>query len=348
MSLSSHGEKLIFLISQPRAGSTMLQRVLASHPDIQTAAEPWLMLHPLYALRSTGTIAEYDARLAAMALQDFIRELPNGEEDYLDSIRLMCSHLYEQALANSGKSYFLDKTPRYYFIIGELHRLFPCANLIILLRNPLAVMCSILSTWVKGNWSLLRNYRHDLLLGPRLLLEGVQEVGEDAIVVRYEQMVGSPEQEIGRICGRIGIDYHPDMVDYGRQNLPRWRFGDPNAVYQRSRPDAQNADRWVAMLEDPQVWRFVSDYLHLLGPGTVDQMGYAYGELAQLVEAYRPAWRRSRLTIPLSWLIGNPVDDRNDWLAHLAPALGSLRQRGVFGTAMAGGRRLVNALPNVS
>lgn len=346
MTLNSQGEKLIFLISQPRAGSTMLQRVLASHPDIHTMAEPWLMLHPLYALRSTGNTAEYNARLAASALQDFIRELPNGEDDYLDSVRLMCGHLYARALASSGKTFFLDKTPRYYFIIGELHRLFPHSNPIILLRNPLAVLCSILSTWVKGNWPLLRQYRHDLVLGPRLLLDGIQRLGEDAIVVCYEQVVGSPEQEVERLCGRIGIDFLPEMVEYGRQNLPRWRLGDPSAVYRQSRPDVHNADKWIAMMEDPQVWRLANDYLRLLGPNTIDQMGYSYSELEQLVEGYRPAWRRSRLTIPLSWLIGNPVEDRNDWSSHLMPALGSFRQRGVFGTAMAGGRRLVNALPN--
>lgn len=348
MILDSQGEKLIFLISQPRAGSTMLQRVLASHPDIHTMAEPWLMLHPLYALRSTGITAEYDARLAASALQDFIRKLPTGENDYLESIRLMYGHLYDRALASSGKTFFLDKTPRYYFIIGELHRLFPRSNLIILLRNPLAVLCSILNTWVKGNWPLLRNYKHDLVFGPRLLLDGIQLLGENAISVCYEQFVGTPEQEVERLCGRIGINFRSEMVEYGRQDLPRWRLGDPDAVYQRSSPDAQNADKWKVLMKDPQVWRLVNDYLRLLGPNTINQMGYSYSELEQLVETYRPAWRHRRLTIPLSWLIGNPVEDRDGWPAHLMPALGSFRQHGVFGMARAGGRRLVNALPNVS
>lgn len=40
------GENLIFLISQPRAGSTMLQKVLGSHPEIHTVSEPWVALPP--------------------------------------------------------------------------------------------------------------------------------------------------------------------------------------------------------------------------------------------------------------------------------------------------------------
>ena len=39
------GHDLIFVISQPRSGSTLLQRLLSGHSWIQTSAETWLMLH---------------------------------------------------------------------------------------------------------------------------------------------------------------------------------------------------------------------------------------------------------------------------------------------------------------
>ena len=42
------GENLIFIISQPRSGSTLLQRMLSGNKDIKASAETWLMLHPLY------------------------------------------------------------------------------------------------------------------------------------------------------------------------------------------------------------------------------------------------------------------------------------------------------------
>ena len=50
---------------------------------------------------------------------------------------LMYSHLYNCALKDTGKKFFfLDKTPRYHYIISEIYRTFPKAKLIILLRNP--------------------------------------------------------------------------------------------------------------------------------------------------------------------------------------------------------------------
>ena len=51
------GHDLIFIISQPRSGSTLLQRVLAGHPDVATSAETWLMLHPVYESRKRGLSA---------------------------------------------------------------------------------------------------------------------------------------------------------------------------------------------------------------------------------------------------------------------------------------------------
>jgi len=52
------GKNLIFLISQPRSGSTLLQRVTGSHSEIQTESEPRIMLHPRYALKHEGLTME--------------------------------------------------------------------------------------------------------------------------------------------------------------------------------------------------------------------------------------------------------------------------------------------------
>ena len=74
------GEGLIFIISQPRAGSTLLQRMLSGHPDIATAAEPWLLLHPLYGLRQHGIQAEYNSQWAFKAVSYTHLTPPKSEQ----------------------------------------------------------------------------------------------------------------------------------------------------------------------------------------------------------------------------------------------------------------------------
>ena len=64
----------IFLISQPRAGSTLLQRMLHEHSKIATVGEPWFLLPALkddFELK-VGRKANYDKKLANLAIKEFI------------------------------------------------------------------------------------------------------------------------------------------------------------------------------------------------------------------------------------------------------------------------------------
>lgn len=332
MSIGPQGQNLIFLISQPRAGSTMLQRILGGHPDIHTVSEPWLMLHPFYALRAEGYITEYNEQPARVAVEGFLRLLPGGRDDYVESLRRAYTYLYQQALAQSGKLYFLDKTPRYYFVIDELYETFPEAHYIILLRNPLAVLCSTLNKWIKKDskerWFRLYERRHDLIRAPGLLLGGIGLLGKRCIVIHYEDFVKDPGGRLQQICEILGIPFTLEIIEYGLQDLPLWRHGDQGYVYQHTRPVSLAADKWIQQLEDPQVWRLAHDYLQLLGVETVEQMGYAYRELRQVLQAHRPSRNDLRLTFPLANLFKKPVKERRKWEWYVLRLSRSLQQRG--------------------
>ncbi len=276
------GENLIFLISQPRAGSTMLQKVLGSHPEIHTVSEPWVALPPLFALREKGIAADYDAALARAAISGFLGALPEGENAYWEAVRRMLNHLYGRALAEAGKRIFLDKTPRYYFVISELRRVFPRARFLFLLRNPLAVLASIVETWVKTDDPMqLRNLRHDLMAAPSLLLEGISSCGPSAIVARYEELTSQPEKAIRRLCRQLGIEFHPGMIEYGAGfGGERWPFGDQGTVYRESRPVPGYAERWRSVLKQSPVREgWARSYIEALGPDVVRELGYDYTAL---------------------------------------------------------------------
>jgi hypothetical protein len=348
MSIGIKGEGLIFVISQPRAGSTLLQRMLGGHPDIHTVGEPWLMLYPLYALRPQGYEAEYSAPTAQPAVHEFLSTLPNGEEEYIEGVRRMCTYLYGLAQEASGKRFFLDKTPRYYLIIPELIRTFPEAYYIILFRNPLSMLGSIVNTWIKNQWSWLFYFKNDLIRAPRLLVEGARLLGERGLVIRYEQLVTKPEDEMRRVCEMLGVDFRPEMVEYNRVGLEHWQYGDQKGVYQHTRPVAENARKWIETVRDPQVWRLAHDYLQLLGRETIEQMGYDDEELRQALEAHRPHRARLWLTFPLDWYLEEQMEKRRKWERGVARLTHSLRRRGLKGTAAASVRKagLTPGTPN--
>lgn len=269
------GQGLIFLISQPRSGSTLLQRMLASHLDIYSVSEPWVALHPIYALKEKGFRAEYNECLARRAVQGFYNTLPEGEDDYIEGIRRLLTHLYSRALEGHEKGYFLDKTPRYYYIIPELYRLFPDAKFVFLFRNPLAVLGSIISTWVKSDILSLYRFRDDLLLAPSYMMDGVELLGDKGKVVHYESLISRPDEELKKLCEYLDLSPDSEMVNYGKKEMPQWEFGDPENVYKKRSPDLSVADKWLNQIDSPQIKRLFSDYLERLGSDRLASMGYS-------------------------------------------------------------------------
>ena len=302
MTIGISGNNLVFLISQPRSGSTLLQRILGGHPEIHTMSEPWIMLPPVYSLRCQYSEAEYNARFAREAITDFWQNMPQGKQVYLEGLRKMYSYIYDRALADSEKSLFLDKTPRYYYIIPELQQIFPDARLIILFRNPLAVLCSVLKTWINENWLDFHLWEHDLLKAPNLLIEGVEYWGDRCLTMNYENLLGNADGEIKRICHYLDLDFDPNIINYQANGLGKWSKGDVKNVYDNSKPDTKHEHQWLTLLQDCQVWRIVRDYLELLGSQSIENMGYSYDELQKTVDMYRPPKYKLMTTFSLEWI----------------------------------------------
>lgn len=293
--IGDKGKNLIFLISQPRAGSTMLQRILASHPLIVSSAEPWLMLHPIYALKNDGLEAEYDSMLANIALKDFLAHYADEEDTYIKALRSFAKVLYNRALQEKtdGK-YFLDKTPRYYFIIPDLIRLFPDAKFIFLIRNPLAVLDSILRTWIRdNNWPQISYYRNDLLLAPSRIVEGMSILGSEAHVIHYEDIVIKPNETISALFKSMGFSFHRKMLYYTDHIAPKGSLGDNIGINKHKKPSMESLNKWIHLGDKKQTSHFALAYLQSLGSEIIESLGYNYLKLKQKIDQYNFSFSKS-------------------------------------------------------
>jgi Sulfotransferase family len=323
--IRSEGDELVFLISAPRSGSTLLQHMLGSHSSILTLPEPTFMLHLCYALRDGGWETEYDARLARLALEEFLERIPDGESVFIDAVRAMSIRLYEAALMPSGKERFLDKTPRYYLIIRELATIFPNAKFVLLMRNPLAIYSSILNTGINYTWTGFRDRDRwlDIVSAPKRLLEGTALLGDRAITVRYEDLVHDPESKLKEITAFLQVDYEPAMLRYGGQvDFAGSPFIDPKSIYRHEQAVSDYVDEWKARMSSEPYRTTALVYLDELGEETVDSLGYDYDELSaslasgrrQFVGPYvrlqRRAWRHllRHGPPPVSWWRSRELD----------------------------------------
>lgn len=279
------GDNLIFIISQPRSGSTLLQLILSSHKDIVTTSESWIALHPVYALKEKGIAGEYNSVLARDALKDFLQQSGINEDYYKRCVASFLQSLYEQAIEKQGGRWFLDKTPRYWGIIPEINELFPRAKFIFLFRNPLAVLNSILRTWVKDDWRRLRTeYRRDLLIAPRKLLDGAKVLGDRCIRIKYEDLVTESKATVKRVCAFLDVDYSDRLIEYGRQKRPKWRFGDTVNVFMYNSPNVKSLNSWRSGFKSSQSKYMAMCYLRELGPSLIKEMGYDIEDMESVLD----------------------------------------------------------------
>jgi sulfotransferase family protein len=277
----------IFLLSLPRSGSTLLQRLIAAHEEVATTSEPWFLLPLFYASRDSGVYAEYDHFVLAQALQDFLRELPGGLADYRTEVRRFTLSVYRKA-AGERPRYFLDKTPRYHLVVEDLFSTFPDAKFVFLWRNPLAVVASSVESWAGGRWSLHR-WRIDLFEGVENLVGAAERHSDSAFAIRYEDLVANPESELTRVYRYLDLD-SSDRRPIGYAEL-KGRLGDQRGTLEYREVTAEPLDKWKRTLANPIRKDWCRRYLRWIGEQRLSVMGYALDALLQDLDSVPPRAR---------------------------------------------------------
>jgi len=270
---------IVFLISQPRSGSTLTQRILSAHSRIYSTAEPWLMLHPAYALKTRGIQTDYNAGLAYNALQDVMALLPGGINDYMEAISKFGTHLYGKLLEERKEDIFLDKTPRYYKIIPELLEIYPKAKFVFLVRNPAAVFVSVWKTWARHHQQLLAQHRDDLFQALEKITEGIKSSGGRGYVLQYETLIAQPEHQIKKLCEFLDIKFESEMLDYSKAKVGEGRMGDPVKVNRHTEVVKNYSEAWKADINNATIGFLIGEYVKNLNPYLVRQLGYNYLEI---------------------------------------------------------------------
>lgn len=196
----------IFILGMPRAGSTLIEQILASHPLIEGTQElPDIMLaaRRLGAERPEGN---YPAKLASLD-PGALRAMG---ETYLRETR-MHRHL--------GRRLFIDKMPNNWLHIGLIHLVLPNAKIIDARRHPLGCCFSNF----KQHFARGQGFSYDLETLGRYYRDYVRLMDHfDAVLpgrvhrVIYESLVDDTETEVRRLLTYVGINYDPACLNFYR------------------------------------------------------------------------------------------------------------------------------------
>jgi tetratricopeptide (TPR) repeat protein len=223
----------LFLVGFPRSGTTLLELVLASHPDVVTLEERPL-LEP----------AENEFLVSPATFQ---RLLVAGD-DLLDPFReLYWRQVADRGLKVAGKV-FVDKLPLGSLLIPLIARLFPNALFLFAERDPRDVVLSCFRRGFKVNPSM---YQFVSLEGAAGFYDAVMSlaapyrrlVPDRVHPVRYERLVTEFEGQVRAICTFVGLQWTERLNDFAQTARSR-TIRTPSAPQVRKGLYTSGAHQW--------------------------------------------------------------------------------------------------------
>jgi predicted Zn-dependent protease len=199
----------IFIVGLPRAGSTLLEQILASHSQVEGTMElPNILAlsHRLDRRRARGEEPEYPANLTELSADEFNRF---GDEFIRDT------RIYRKA----GTPFFIDKMPNNFRHIGLIHLILPNAKIIDARRSAMGCCFSGFKQlfaegqeFTYGLEEVGRYYRDYVRLMDHwdALLPG------KVLLVRYEEVVTDLENQVRRLLDFCGLPFEPACLEFHR------------------------------------------------------------------------------------------------------------------------------------
>jgi hypothetical protein len=267
-----------FVIGASRSGTTLLRFMLNSHPRLYLPPESEFIpaffgrspTRPLNRSESRRILRKiFRLRFGAEwcgAPPDINDMAPEAEE--LTPTRLLHG-LYTAYAEQHGAARWGDKTPTYTCHIDLLHRIFPKASFIHLIRDGRDVALSVLDTWG-------RRTHVDLIFAARSWIRRVVEARrsggrldpESYLELHYEDLVVEPEKELRRVCRFLDEEFQPKMLQFhvtAGESIREGGFHDPV----RSPLTTTRMDRWRKEMSASRLRMFEA----VAGP-TLSEFGY--------------------------------------------------------------------------
>jgi tetratricopeptide (TPR) repeat protein len=224
----------IFVLGLPRTGTTLVERILASHSEVHSAGELQNFGLTLKRMTQTRSNRLLDAETIHAGMRVAFAEL--GER-YIESTRPLTGHTPR----------FIDKLPMNFFYIGYIAQALPNASIVCLRRNP---MDSCLSNYRQlfrldhPYYSYAYSFEDvaDYFALFEKLMRHWDSVFPNRILhVEYEQLVSEPETQTRRLLEHCGLEWEDACMSFHENAAP---VATASAAQVREPMHARSVGRW--------------------------------------------------------------------------------------------------------
>jgi len=265
MEMQNDKTRLVFIGGAPRSGTTLLQNMLDSHPDIVGGPE-FLHLPDIVSLRK---------KLHASVSRKWI-DLFCSHDDVDTNIRQLINNFLLPFAHKHHAKILSEKTPENVLVFSELTELLPEALFIQVIRDPRAIVASLMQVAQKARKKGLKpapftnNLETAIAYVNKCFKAGFQaeqRASDRVLTITYENLVQSPIDESKKICVFLGIDWNESMsTPASKKHLGEhaitvnsnelWH----NAQSYNSNPNTNSLDKWEKTLTPIQQYLITSAF----------------------------------------------------------------------------------------
>ncbi len=200
-------EAPIFIVGMPRSGTTLVDRILSQHAQVESRGE--LNDFALAITRATPSANDKTSRIAASARVD----LAALGQAYAHSLRGWAP----------GPAHLIDKAPLNFLYIGLIAKALPNARIIHLTRHPMASGYAMFKTYFRMGYPFsydLTDIGRYLSAYTRLMAHWRATLGDRVLDVAYEDIVGDIEGQARRMLAYCGLEWDPACVAFHENISP--------------------------------------------------------------------------------------------------------------------------------
>lgn len=195
------GRQVIFIVSLPRSGSTLVEQILATHSQVQGAGElPDLPL----------TLTE-ESRRRRTAFPDWVAQA--APQDWH---RLGLRYLERTSRWQTQRPVFIDKLPSNWTYIGAIRAMLPGARIVVCRRDPLETCFSCYRQYLPGN-EYIRTF-DDLAAYWREFDRSIafwrQRAPSNLYEHSYEQLLADPDHGIRALLAFCGLPFEETCLRF--------------------------------------------------------------------------------------------------------------------------------------
>lgn len=230
----------IFVIGMPRTGTTLVDRILSSHPDIESAGE--LQAMPLAVKSAAGT------RTPTVMDPETIFAASRGDMRTIGAEYVQRAGHHQR----NPEKRFTDKFPGNFFYAGFIARALPAARIVCLRRHPMDTVLSNFRNLFAVS-SRYYDYSYDLLdiaayyaRFDRLMAFWRNALPGRVLEISYEGLIADQEGETRRLLAHCGLEWSDACIDFHKNNAP---VSTPSAAQVRRPIYRDSVARWKQHIE---------------------------------------------------------------------------------------------------